>query len=99
MGGAVRPEVVHQPSPQILHEISEDRQKLCPQVIAPVESCIYKWPQALPYYDLYLEETLKDLQLPKGLFLNGNYLGKIGLAGMIERGLAMPDIVEAGVKN
>ena len=98
MGGAVRPEVVNHSPDQILQDIKEDRLKLTPKEVEPLDRCLFRWPKALPYYDLYLEEILKDFRLPKGLFLNGNYLGKIGLAGMIERGLEMPDIIASGAR-
>lgn len=45
-----------------------------------------RWPQALPHYSLTLEHVLTALpSLPGHLALVGNYLGKIGLAKLLER--------------
>lgn len=99
MGGAVRPEVAQWSPEQVMAEIADDRNRLSGHKVEPVDRQLYQWPKALPYYDLYLEQALKELSLPKGLFLNGNFLGKIGLAGLIERGLELPDQIQftAGV--
>ena len=47
---------------------------------------VTRWPQALPHYTLTLERVLTTLpSLPNGVALVGNYLGKIGLAKLLER--------------
>lgn len=47
---------------------------------------ITRWPHALPHYTLELERLLTTLpSLPPNVFLVGNYLGKIGLAKLIDQ--------------
>ncbi|MCB0366912.1 MAG: FAD-dependent oxidoreductase [Bdellovibrionaceae bacterium] len=95
MGGAVHPEMAQWSPEQVVDGISSDRRRLAGQDVEPLDRQLFRWPKALPYYDLYLEKALDELKLPKGLYLNGNFLGKIGLAGLIERGLELPDQIQA----
>lgn len=93
VGGARHPGLVDGSEDEIVRAVRRDRRRLAGQEADPLATSVFRWPEALPYYDLYLEEVLADLQLPRGLFLNGNYLGQIGLAGLIERGLRMPSLL------
>ncbi len=44
------------------------------------------WPEALPHYSIDLERILTQLPAPpRSVALVGNYLGRIGLAKLIER--------------
>jgi protoporphyrinogen oxidase len=52
----------------------------------PLEVHFTRWPEALPHYSTDLERVLTTLPaLPREVGLVGNYLGRIGLTGMVER--------------
>lgn len=87
LGGAVKPEAIELSEAEILKKILEDRARLFGKKSQPLFQNIFIWKEALPIYDLYLESFLSELQLPANLFLTGNYLGKIGIAGLLERSL------------
>jgi hypothetical protein len=41
---------------------------------------VHRWRAALPHYDLQLESVrARGLDLPKGVFVVGNYVGGIGV--------------------
>jgi len=47
---------------------------------------VTRWPNALPHYSIELERILTTLPPPpKNVALVGNYLGRIGLAKILER--------------
>jgi protoporphyrinogen oxidase len=51
---------------------------------------ITRWPAALPHYSIELERNLSTLPpAPPQVGLVGNYLGRIGLSGIIERAAAV----------
>ncbi|MBK9039858.1 MAG: FAD-dependent oxidoreductase [Bdellovibrionales bacterium] len=87
LGGAVKPEAIELSEAEILKKILEDRARLFGRRSQPLSQNIFIWKEALPIYDLYLESFLSELHLPASLFLTGNYLGKIGIAGLIEKSL------------
>ncbi len=87
LGGAVKPETIELSEAEILKKILEDRARLFGRRSQPLSQNIFIWKEALPIYDLYLESFLSELHLPANLFLTGNYLGKIGIAGLIEKSL------------
>jgi protoporphyrinogen oxidase len=90
LGGSLHGEFVHWNENRILEAIATDREKLSGRRDVPMESHIYFWDKALPLYNVELCQILKKLELPRGLWLQGNYLGKIGIAGLIERSLDLP---------
>lgn len=90
LGGTRRPDLAHLSEEEILTCILEDRKKLGGGDVLPLERNIFIWKQALPLYNEQLSLALKNLTMPSGLYLAGNYLGKIGLAGVIERSLDLP---------
>lgn len=87
LGGAVKPEAIELSEAEILKKILEDRTRLFGRRSQALSQNIFIWKEALPIYDLYLESFLSELHLPANLFLTGNYLGKIGIAGLIEKSL------------
>ncbi len=71
---------------KLLELILEDRDKVFKTNESPVDSMIHHWPEAFPLYGKELEALLyKEPNLPKSVFLTGNYLGNLGLSGIIEQ--------------
>jgi hypothetical protein len=55
---------------------------------------VTRWSRALPHYTIELEKILTDLPPPpKNIALVGNYLGRIGLAKILERAAFVADEV------
>ena len=51
---------------------------------APVAAYFTAWPAGLPRYDSNLQGVIKSLEAMPGIYLHGNYLGKIGLSRILE---------------
>jgi protoporphyrinogen oxidase len=83
----------------MIASVLEDRRKIVDTAVAPIGSAIVRWPSALPHYDSALEQALASpavRELPeKGVFLIGNYTGKLGLSGILENALALPERMRA----
>ena len=65
--------------------LAEDRRRLTGRDDDPLSTYITRWPAAIPVYDhaiLSVEDELSSL--PPWLALSGNYLGKIGVAALLE---------------
>lgn len=85
-GGALDREAVDLSEVDIREAIAQARYRLCGEKADPLGVYLTRWPDALPHYTVELERALKSLPpLPPNLQLVGNYLGKIGLAGIVER--------------
>lgn len=69
---------------KILDLVQQDRQKLLGAIDEFSESYIHRWPQALPHTTIAFEKLMKELRLPPGVWLTGNYVGGIGLTKIIE---------------
>jgi protoporphyrinogen oxidase len=51
-----------------------------------------RWPSALPHYTIELERILTTLPAaPQNVALVGNYLGRVGLAKILERAAFVAD--------
>jgi oxygen-dependent protoporphyrinogen oxidase len=62
-----------------------DRQVLTGRDAAPVAVYATIWPEAIPVYNTAVLDAAKALAtLPPWLAVSGNYLGKIGVAGLLE---------------
>ena len=83
-GGSLNPHAIKYSDKEIFEKILEDRHRLQREA-----QCLYyevtRWPEVLPNYGLELEKILANLQLPSQLYLNGNYMGGIGLSHILER--------------
>ncbi|HEY8271239.1 MAG TPA: FAD-dependent oxidoreductase [Pseudobdellovibrionaceae bacterium] len=84
-GGAHSPEMVAKSPDEILARIQMERKR-----ILGVEDRYFDYrmnpsPQALPHYTLEHKKILEELKLPKNLYLNGNYMGGIGLSKILSR--------------
>lgn len=87
LGGAFRKDVCRFSDDEILRQIKEDRKRLygIDDFKGPEDFSVQRWEKALPHIDGKLEKQLEDLKLPPGVYLSGNYLGRIGLAQIVSR--------------
>jgi protoporphyrinogen oxidase len=70
----------------LIELIAGERQRLYGSVDEPIGIHLTSWPEALPHYSIDLERILTELPAPPAnVALVGNYLGRIGLAKLIER--------------
>lgn len=85
-GGGLDPEVLQLNDEALPQLIAAERQRLYGQHDEPLSVHLTRWPQALPHYSTELEQVLTTLPpMPSKVALVGNYLGRIGLSGIIER--------------
>jgi protoporphyrinogen oxidase len=72
--------------------IARERERFYGQNDPALETVITRWPQTLPHYNLELERVLTTLPAPpRQITLVGNYLGRIGLAKLLERAAYVSD--------
>lgn len=96
-GGALDRDVVNLKDEEMTTTILADRARFYQQQDSPLAVHIKRWPNALPHYSIDLERTLLKLpQPPPNIALVGNYLGRIGLAKILERAAYVVDNI---VKN
>jgi oxygen-dependent protoporphyrinogen oxidase len=70
--------------------MDRDRQVLCGRGKPPAARSVHRWQAGLPHYDVQLESVLSQgLDLPKGIFLVGNYVGGIGVPMLLEQASAV----------
>ena len=79
----------------VLKVIGADRERLVGFRQVAAESKITSWPRALPVYSVQLEEFLQEHELPENVFLTGNYLGRIGLAKILDQNIELADRIVA----
>jgi oxygen-dependent protoporphyrinogen oxidase len=85
-GGALDPEVVNLSDQELAQLIADERERFFGADDPALDVQITLWPNALPHYSVDLERTLTTLPpLPPNVALVGNYLGRIGLAKILER--------------
>ena len=85
-GGALDPEVLKLTDVEFTNLIASERQKFYGRKDQPLEVHVTRWPNALPHYSIELERVLAGLPSPpENIALVGNYLGRIGLAKILER--------------
>jgi oxygen-dependent protoporphyrinogen oxidase len=86
LGGALDPEITQLSDPNLIELIAVERERLYGRHDEPIGIHLTNWPEALPHYSLDLERILTQLPAPPAqVALVGNYLGRIGLAKLIER--------------
>lgn len=98
MGGHHDSDLLQNTDAQVLNLIQTERQKILGLTSEIIDHKINRWNEALPYYNLELEQTLQELQkvsLPQGLFLHGNYLSGIGLSKILERSDLIAEQIES----
>ena len=85
-GGALDPGIVEMSDRELIQLIATERKRLYGEDHEPIGIHLTTWPQALPHYSIDLERTLTTLPAPPAnVGLVGNYLGRIGLAKLVER--------------
>ncbi|MFT6603610.1 MAG: protoporphyrinogen oxidase, partial [Bacteriovoracaceae bacterium] len=71
---------------KLLEAILKDREKVFKTDQSPIDLQVNHWPKAFPLYGPELELFLsREFALPKPAYLTGNYLGNLGLSGIIEQ--------------
>ena len=89
-GGAADRDVVHLSEDDLGAVMDRDRQLLCGRCVPPAARVVHRWRAALPHYDLQLESVRAcGFDLPKGVFLVGNYVGGIGVTMLLEQAAAV----------
>ena len=89
-GGAADRDVVHLSEDDLGALMDRDRQLLCGRSVAPAARLVHRWRAALPHYDVQLESVRAGgFDLPKGVFLAGNYVGGIGVSMLLEQAAAV----------
>lgn len=85
-GGALDPAIVELSDQELMQLITTERERLYGEHHEAIGIHLTSWPQALPHYSIDLERILTGLPAPPAnVVLVGNYLGRIGLAKLIER--------------
>jgi oxygen-dependent protoporphyrinogen oxidase len=89
-GGAGDRDVVHLSEGDLGAMMDRDRQVLCDRFVPPATRLVHRWHAALPHYDVQLESVRAcGFDLPKGVFLVGNYMGGIGVSALLEQAAAV----------
>jgi oxygen-dependent protoporphyrinogen oxidase len=89
-GGAADRDVVHLSEDELGTLMDRDRQVLCGRSVPPAARLVHRWRAALPHYDLHLESVRAcGFDLPKDVFLVGNYVGGIGVSALLEQAAAV----------
>jgi oxygen-dependent protoporphyrinogen oxidase len=85
-GGAMDQDIGQLTDSELIELIAGERERLYGSVDEPIGIHLTSWPEALPHYSIDLERILTELPAPPpNMALVGNYLGRIGLAKLIER--------------
>ena len=93
-GGALDAEVVNLSDEAFAEIIVAERQRFYGRHDEVLDVRITRWPNALPHYTVELENILTTLPPPpENIALVGNYLGRIGLAKILERAAVVADQV------
>lgn len=95
MGGALAPGLIAKTDAEILEIINQDRAKLTGKNSAPLTFNITRWPRAIPHYTVQWEKRLANLEVPKPLYLHGNYLGVLGLSKIYQRSIKLAKRIKA----
>jgi len=91
-GGALDPDVLKLSDEEITGTILSDRARFYQRKDKPLAIHITRWPNALPHYSVELERLLTNLpEPPRDTAFVGNYLGRIGLAKILERAAYVVD--------
>lgn len=86
LGGAGGETLLNLSDAELIRMILKDRQRLTErEEEAPTLVQISRWPKALPHYTVEWEAALRELTPEPPLFLHGNYLGQLGLSGILGR--------------
>jgi oxygen-dependent protoporphyrinogen oxidase len=87
-------ELTQRDDDRLLQMLAADRRRVTGRDATPLAVHITRWPSAIPVYDAAIRQVGPALaSLPPWLALAGNYLGRIGVAALLEQGAAAADRV------
>jgi oxygen-dependent protoporphyrinogen oxidase len=97
-GGALDAEVVNLGDDEFAEVVAAERQRFYGRHDEALQIHVTRWPHSLPHYTIELERILTTLPAPPpNVALVGNYLGRIGLAKILERAAVVADGYAASV--
>ena len=94
LGGATDAKIMQLSDSEIQNLIVSERAKIFKGKNEILSLHITRWSQALPHYTVQLEKMLPLIELPKNVYLHGNYLGSIGLSKILDRSIALAESIE-----
>lgn len=81
---------------QLIDVVTQERRAAFGVEGKPVGYRVTRWPETIPHYSIELETALPALERgAENIFLHGNYMGQIGLAKILDRAAALPDLISA----
>jgi oxygen-dependent protoporphyrinogen oxidase len=96
-GGALDGNILTLTDDQVRETVLSDRERFYRKADTPLAMHITRWPNVLPHYSVELERTLASLPAPPpNIALVGNYLGRIGLAKILERAAYVVENLASG---
>jgi oxygen-dependent protoporphyrinogen oxidase len=99
IGGATDPSVVDESDETIASIVQLDCESVLDITGAPILSCVWKHPKALPQYNLGHSHVVKAIRestrSTPGLFFTGNYLSGPSIGKCVEEGLATAEATAA----
>jgi oxygen-dependent protoporphyrinogen oxidase len=99
-GGALDPDIVNLSDQELAQLIADERERFFGADDTALDVQITRWPNALPHYSIELERLLTTLpSLPPNIALVGNYLGRIGLAKILERAACAAEELGASLRG
>lgn len=91
-GGALDAEAVNLTDEEFNQTIAVERERFYGRRDEALDMRVTRWPAAIPHYTVELEKILTTLTAPPPkVALVGNYLGRIGLAKILERAAFVAD--------
>jgi len=99
-GGALDRDVINLTDDEFAQLIASEREKFYGKNDQALDLRVTRWPNALPHYSIELERILTMLPPPpSNVALVGNYLGRIGLAKILERAAYVADGVSRSLRG
>jgi len=91
-GGALDAGAVNMTDKEFIQTIAAERERFYRRRDEALDTRVTRWPSAIPHYTIELEKILTTLPPPpKNVALVGNYLGRVGLAKILERAAFVAD--------
>lgn len=84
---------------EVGERLRADRRALFGEDIAPERLIIRRRARAIPKYDLALEMILPQLPSVPGLYLHGNYMGAVGVSGLLDKSRELAEKILGDAQN
>ncbi|NUN05841.1 MAG: FAD-dependent oxidoreductase [Bdellovibrio sp.] len=97
LGGIDNDTILNLSDDDLLRLLAQERHRILGHAESLVDFRVNRWKNALPYYDLQLEQAvnlLKTSPPPADIFLHGNYLSGIGLSKILDRSEELAQEIE-----